>query len=99
MRATRSSLKEWPLRDGLRPPGVGGSGARRVVGEKSRVSIAADGACARDGLQAYVCIVCVRECVFLCVYVYEYVRMCVCAWKTVEEQRETMTETGDPAGR
>jgi len=46
MRATRSSVKEWPLRDGPRPPGVGGSGARRVVGEKSRVYIAraADGA-------------------------------------------------------
>ena len=37
MRATRGSVKEWPLRDGPRPPGVGGSGARRVVGEKSRL--------------------------------------------------------------
>lgn len=28
MRATRSSLKEWPLRDGPRPPGVGGKERR-----------------------------------------------------------------------
>lgn len=25
IRAVRGSLKEWPLRDGPRPPGVGGS--------------------------------------------------------------------------
>lgn len=50
MRATRSSVKEWPLRDGPRPAGVGGSGARRVVGEKSRASIS------RQRLAAHVCV-------------------------------------------
>lgn len=57
-------------------------------GEKSRVSIAADGACASDGL---------RTCV--CVYVFVFVYTRVYGWKTVEEQRETMTETADPAGQ
>lgn len=69
MRATRGSVKEWPLCDGPRPPGVGGSGARRVVGEKSRLARAADGACASGWLCTCACVVrmYVRACVRACV--------------------------------
>lgn len=77
-------MKEWlpRARDSPRPPGVGGSGARRVVGEKSRDSIAraADGACASGWLRT-----CVRA----------YVRACVRAYVRERERERAIVREQD----
>lgn len=53
---------------------------------------------------AHVCVLFARACVCACIYTHGVYQWYICyvrvyAWKTVEEQRETMTETADPAAR